>query len=292
MILTGTRTRAAVLWMVVFLSLEASCARFGFERDEMRQQQSVEAGVPDLLDPDASERDGPTGDGGDGSSIDIGTKDRGVLDAAVVVADKGVPDLPVTLKDKGEPDAVVIVKDQGVPDAPVKDLNVAIKDLKPATQACASKATQASLYPGGTMAVCSLTSGPASLNQCQAEALCNTSGGWHLCTASEYQSRGGTASQWPAIQAWIKGCIRTNDKLFAPTDQLCEPTCGVITGKQIQTAWDCVTGIASFNYANENIGLSKANICWRVGINDPSTEARWSPLAASVPLDSALCCSP
>jgi hypothetical protein len=304
MIPTTSWTRATVLSLLLLLSLEAGCMRLGFERDEVRQPP-VEAGVPDAP---RIEHDGPIDAVSDGSSMDT------VQDAAVMRKDKGAPppDAPVPIKDKGAPlpDSPVYTKDKGVPlpDAPVPpppdalvavlDLNLKFKDkslgldLQAATQACAASATQAALYPAGTMAVCTLKTGTATLNQCQAETLCNTNWGWHLCTASEYKARGGTASQWPSVQAWIKGCIRTKDKLFAPTDQICEPTCGVMTGKQMPTAWDCTNGIASFNYANENLGLSKASICWRVGIDDPSTGACWSPLAASVPLDSALCCSP
>jgi hypothetical protein len=36
-----------------------------------------------------------------------------------------------------------------------------------------------------------------------------------------------------------------------------------------------------------------ANLCWRVGVNDPSNGAYWSPLATGSSLSkSAVCCSP
>lgn len=138
------------------------------------------------------------------------------------------------------------------------------------------------------MVVCSLTG--IQKDQCTAVELCGQ--GWHLCTAKEYQDRGG-GSVGPASlpQAWIKGCIRAGGSAFhAPTDNLCVPGCVYTSSAPTEgAAWDCYNGV-QYSTGGLDVGLRTSYLCYRVGEDQKKTEGFWFYKQVYQKLSAAVCC--
>jgi len=128
----------------------------------------------------------------------------------------------------------------------------------------------------------------ASVNQCQASTLCGSA--WHLCTATEYLARGGTALGYTG-GPWIQSCIRTNNKVTAPTDTIC-PSCVYSTSIIAEVMWDCGGGGFGNSLVTAQLAPTTANVCGRLGIDDASTAGYWFPGSASTPHPAAVCCTP
>jgi hypothetical protein len=126
----------------------------------------------------------------------------------------------------------------------------------------------------------------AAVTQCQASTLC--AAGWHLCTATEYLDRGGTALGYAG--AWIQSCIRVNNKVTAPTDALC-PSCVPGSAGYATVMWECGGGYGNALTSDQLVPVT-ASACMRLGIDDPSTAGFWYPGSAGTPRSAAACCYP
>ena len=156
---------------------------------------------------------------------------------------------------------------------------------------CAAGATAEKPPTGwsGNMVICSLFG--IQKDQCTAEELCSQ--GWHLCTAKEYQDRGGSSvGPAPTPQAWIKGCLRNGGSYHAPTDILCQPGCVSTTSAPVQgAAWDCLNGIP-YSAGGPDVGLMTSYLCYRVGVDQKQTEGFWFYKQVHQKLSAAVCCGP
>ena len=101
-------------------------------------------------------------------------------------------------------------------------------------------------------------------DQCSAEFLC--AAGWHLCTYTEFVSRGGALVDPPSTQMyWIAGSIRDNCGEFtAPVDRTvlqCSDTLGF---NQEFVTWDCTTGNPIDRSNHCDIGLATSASRWKL----------------------------
>jgi hypothetical protein len=193
-------------------------------------------------------------------------------------------------------------------DAPMLDALLADGQVPPADQGgdapwppdigpvspdpCAAGIQKGGKWSPGPMQAC-LAPGP--IDQCGAEDLCNLAGGWHLCTASEYLARGGTASG-AAEKAWLASCVRSDGQTpTAPSDSRCA-VCDVSgsTSNSAEVGWWCTTGQAQYTLPHNHVGVRTNSGCLRVGLNDPAHEAHWAPLSSGAwaVATAAACCSP
>lgn len=153
-------------------------------------------------------------------------------------------------------------------------------------QACATGSTATLVY-GPTMVLCTSTN--LGANQCAAElTFCNQSGGWRLCTASEYRARGGTTKP-STVAAWIKSCIRHGSPI-APTDGLCS-SCSEAAAPAADDTFPCggTLGVITGS-SHQHVGVRTAPSCHRVGLNDATQEALWQGTEAFVEGFGAVCC--
>lgn len=158
---------------------------------------------------------------------------------------------------------------------------------------CAPGIQTGKTWTPGPMQLC-LASGP--VNQCDAEALCNVAGGWHLCTASEYLARGGQTSGSGSTYGWLASCVRSNGAAAkAPSDSACA-VCdseGSVSNSA-EVGWECTTGAVQYNMPHYNIGVRTNYGCKRVGKNETATEGYWAPLVSGsgAVATAAVCCAP
>ncbi|MCK5799085.1 MAG: hypothetical protein KAI47_17955 [Deltaproteobacteria bacterium] len=136
------------------------------------------------------------------------------------------------------------------------------------------------------MVICEDTKTPH--NQCMAETLCNTTTGWSLCTASQYEAR--SDHHGSKVKAWLKACVRdSNSAPTTPTDALC------VCKREIGTdaydvAWSC-TGVPLHQGVKQaHIAVITDEVCHRVGTNVKATEGFWATQASYVTQTAAVCC--
>lgn len=100
--------------------------------------------------------------------------------------------------------------------------------------------------------------------QCSADALC--AAGWHLCTYSEFVSRGGALVDPPSTQMyWIAGSLRDNCGDFTvPMDRIVLQCTTEQSLNQEFVTWDCATDspIERSNYCN--LGLAIGVNRWKL----------------------------
>ena len=98
--------------------------------------------------------------------------------------------------------------------------------------------------------------------QCDAESLCAS--GWHLCTMSEYVSRGGATTP-ASVRRWIASCIRTGcGAPTYPTDEICGGVCENAMGSMPDMVWDCSGSLADTE-SNCAVGLVSHGGTLRLG---------------------------
>jgi len=157
-------------------------------------------------------------------------------DAGAGAAD-GSPGMDAGDQDAGDQDA-------GVGDASA--LDAPMLDSGPSGPPCADGTTDQVYLPDG-MVGCN-----GNMDQCTAAALCGA--GWHLCTYSEYASRGG-ATISPSTTRWIASCVRDVDCALAPapTDAICS-SCIPGNGPSVVVAARCGGGLP-LNEATCGLGV-------------------------------------
>jgi hypothetical protein len=132
--------------------------------------------------------------------------------------------------------------------------------------------------------------GSAQVDQCSAAPLCNLTGGWHLCTATEFRARSGTITATSSA-AWIASCARNNGKDYTnPTDSICA-SCSTATDRAYTVAtWDCQTGQTGFTSNLRQLGMISSGLCHRAGSNLAANEAYWTTYGAGSYQLTSLCC--
>jgi len=133
------------------------------------------------------------------------------------------------------------------------------------------------------MVVCK---GTSDLNQCEAAAFCNGSGGWKLCTANQFVIRGGAAA-YVSPPAWIASCIRSGGVPHAPSTAPC--ACVANSTTSIEVAWPCQPGVASTS-GHSNIGVRTSPNCRQLGVKG-SLKANWKNWRSPKILSAAVCCN-
>ncbi len=253
------RFLSRLLCLLGALALVSGCDYFPaslLEADAGAPEASVDRGV------EGGQRlDGPLPDGPllDGPLPDGPLPDGQRLDGPL--PDGPLPDGPL-------PDTLL-------PDAPLSD--------GPVQPPCASGATKGQTY-AANMVVCG---GSAQVNQCSAAPLCNTAGGWSMCTASQFLARGGKTTV-TVKRAWLAACIRNNSTPTAPTNAICSSCMGTNLSAG-GVGWRC-TGSKSDTKSNAYIGVASFFECRRVGVNTTAVEGDWHPFASAGVVDSAVCC--
>ena len=121
-----------------------------------------------------------------------------------------------------------------------------------------------------------------------AAAACNS--GWHLCTTTEYLSRGGKVkmltSQYPIY--WIAGCVEPGK---APTEAVC-PSFPAGCSGGCEVGWGC-SGPPGISRSTHAVYPLSAHVsCYRVGVNSSTYGAFWFTLTpgGSPPTTGAVCC--
>jgi hypothetical protein len=189
------------------------------------------------------------------------------------------PDLPKP--DLPKPDLPKL--DLPKPDLPKPDLpkpDLPKPDLSPAS-ACTSGSPIFSFK--ANMVICAITAS----DQCGAGAACNAAGGWHLCKATEYLSRGGK-TMLPPGSSWLASCIRSGAAPHAPTDAVCA-SCAEKVASWALVDWKCAPSTGTSTNAG-NVGVVARNLCNRVGLNVAQTEASWGMSYASTTRTQSVCC--
>jgi hypothetical protein len=152
---------------------------------------------------------------------------------------------------------------------------------------CSSVGTPDIVY-SANMVVCAEAG--VARTQCQAEELCNTAGGWHLCTATEYLARGGKLGKSLKKVGWIASCIRSDGVPNAPTDKVCACKPGT-SRAQVKVAWHCLDDrMAGFGSDELFLGVSSSTACTRIGVKTAATAGFWMFGKAIGTTDRALCC--
>jgi hypothetical protein len=186
--------------------------------------------------------------------------------------------------------------DRGVADSAARDRGAdrAASDLLPADLAtdtasntpCAQVAARIKTYAGGDMVIC--RSALQKVNHCNAEALCNTAGGWSLCSASQYLKRGGKA-QGVQENAWLKSCVLSGGTPHAPSDALCSQ-CSAAKGSQVKVGWPCASQVVSYVSDFAWGAMVTLSECTRMGLDTPATEGYWIGWTTTDLLDVSVCC--
>lgn len=130
-------------------------------------------------------------------------------------------------------------------------------------------------------------------DQCSAETLCNTQGGWSLCFASTYRAQfDGTGAPPPLGKAWIAGCVRSGGAPHEPQDKIC--TCDLLpTQPQAPLAWDCADGFALLYGDMPHFGLLSNEACHWVGTKLPANAGYWyATYSTNSGVSAAVCCRP
>jgi hypothetical protein len=128
------------------------------------------------------------------------------------------------------------------------------------------------------------------MTQCDAKLLCNSTGGWSLCTSADYINNGGKQDGTVTIfRAWIKACVRSGGAGHAPTIAIC-PSCTFTSLTSTPISWTCAGG-SEITAVSPYMGLQAWISCKRVGINSKGTEGYWSPVTSSmISAVGAVCC--
>lgn len=204
--------------------------------------------------------------------VDGGPVETALPDDAAILPDTVKPDAAIP-PDAVKPDTAI------PPDTTQSDL--------PTGPPCSGQAQPVPVAQwSGKMVLCDAVSGGSE--QCGIDSLCNTSAGWHLCTATEYKAHGGTKSGAPKA-AWLHACIRDGSTPHSPLDKLCKCLSDLDT-VDTQISWNCVTGGGWKSTNAFHIGLVAQSKCQRVGENLPATEAFWEYRKADAVVHAAVCC--
>lgn len=172
-----------------------------------------------------------------------------------------------------------------------RDLGAKREASIPPTNPCVSGANDAMTY-AVDMHICA---GGTSATACQIEATtCNTAGGWHVCTATEFLARGGKTMA-ATQNAWLKSCLRdSSGQANAPSDNYCT-VCGNQTGTTIFEVISTCANPSSFTGSNYiHLAVRAASTCNLLGPSaipvDPRVPAYWSYSIGATIFPAAVCC--
>lgn len=223
---------------------------------------------------DASATD--AGPGSDGGPVDIqplpdGSQwpSDGALADGGLASDGGTPSDGDVLNDGGLTDTSAVDAQPGAP--PCNDvLATVLQQVSP------------------VMAICD--GGRWRVDQCNAQSLCNESGGWRLCPASVYRAQFDGKGDAPSkANAWISGCIRSGAAPYSPVDGLCSCVAGLTT--EVPIGWDCGTSETRVSGGGRHAGLVSWRVCQVVGEPLPTNTGHWTPHGATSVTTSAVCCT-
>jgi hypothetical protein len=202
-----------------------------------------------------------------------------VGDVPVAPEDNGVQDDHPHLVDALPPlDAAPLPDSALVPDTTAPDMYSRAE--LPSYPCAASSIVQ--VYPTMTMAICQ---GGGPKPPCSAGAICGTN--WHICTASEYLSRGG-ATVGSTTAAWLASCTRDGAAPTAPSDQPCTTCNDSGTGTLADVAWTC-SGLLQNSVDYLYLAVKTSNACRRLG-QPTAPSAMWSFDLATASSDAVVCC--
>jgi hypothetical protein len=124
-------------------------------------------------------------------------------------------------------------------------------------------------------------------SQCEAGDAC--AAGWHLCSATEYQDRGGRVvpDNVTVVGSWIAGCAR--DSRTVLRDGICA-FCGSESGAPPAMIYQCDGSDIGPGMIDDAIGVLSARECKRVGENSALTAAYWSIYWAGSAAAHSMCC--
>lgn len=253
------------------LLLASLLVLFGCDDDTGNANDDTSNTQNDTSENDTNTQDTATQDTGGGD--DTATQDTGGADdtstADTATQDTGTTDTGTA--DTGTADA----SDAGGADTTVDD------------DGCADGFTA---FAGVDADIVACAGATESLSQCDASQACGA--GWHMCTASEYQSRY-TAAEHPEtnnFSFWLASCIRDGGDTQVPSDVICSDCTGTQTGSEADVAQSCVNGLV-FSTDQLYVGVRAGFACASLGdISDNSTQAFWNFQLASSTQNGAFCC--
>jgi hypothetical protein len=189
--------------------------------------------------------------------------------------------------DRGSPSEAAIPADLVISPDTASPPDTSQTDL-PTGPACSQGQATPVAQWSGKMVLCDAVSGT---DQCNANSLCNTSAGWHLCTATEYLVHGGTKSGGPKA-AWLQACIRDGGAPFKPIDKICSACSSAVdVDGKAAVSWYCTTGSVLTSTTALYIGVTTSQSgCKRLGENLLATEAEWTHRKADSTVHAAACC--
>lgn len=223
-----------------------------------------------VIMPDGGVPDDAMVDAGSDAGVDASVADAG--DAAIEMMDAGPDAGSDAGRDAGP-------RDGGPPDSGPPDAGSdAGTDAGPSPIGCGD-GTVDQAYPSADMVGCN-----GSATQCAADTLCGS--GWHLCTYSEYEARGGATVVTTAFR-WIASCVRRADCTVeaTPTDGICG-SCSRTGGTATTLGTSCPAG-STLTDTDCPLGAVAGMSSWR--LLGESTCTR-STVSATNGLYGATCC--
>lgn len=172
-------------------------------------------------------------------------------------------------------DAAVEISSDAMPDVPVMD-------LPPSLVGCADE-TAEQVYQSNMVGCNGMET------QCNAVVLCGR--GWHLCTMSEYATRGGETTR-PTSPRWIASCIRDNRGTpYCATNAVC-PNCTAMGATRANSDWSCTSTRV------DDTGAGNAGVLASPSVNTdaphrlgcPASPCIWGVNGAVWSLFGAVCC--
>jgi len=204
------------------------------------------------------------------------------LDTTAPVPDSESPDM--SPPDSEPPD--MSPPDSEPPDLPPPDIG---SDGQPTIPPCVGNGKVVFQY-AADMVVCS----SSKVTQCDAPAECNQAGGWQLCTASQFTSRGGDTTPIPHQyrNAWMASCFRDGGTLSQPTNAICS-SCVLQIAPLIGVGCPCSScapqNVVPSNVAN--LGLTPWDACFTWGSTNPNNMAYWAVAMTDEKYNRVVCCN-
>ncbi len=209
------------------------------------------------------------------SGIDVGRSEDVMLPPDVFVmevAQDAMPDVPpLDVRPDVAPDIFLDIVPDMVP-----------PDVVPSVTGCADE-TAEQIYRAD-MVGCN-----GGEVQCDAVRLCGR--GWHLCTMSEYATRGGETVR-PLSARWIASCIRDNRGMpYCATNSVC-PNCTSMGATRANSDWSCMgTRVDDTGSGNAGVLASPSvntDAPHRLGC--PASPCVWGVNGAVWSMNGAICC--
>ncbi len=171
-------------------------------------------------------------------------------------------------------------------DAPqFNDFDPSLDSPNPTT-ACSNGQPPAFTF-NSTMVICGLITG-SSGKQCDAAKQCNSTNGWHLCTATEYQNREDKTIV-PSKGGWLASCVSNVSATKEPSNKIC-PACDTNPGPKSDFVWDC-GGVLLHSLPWTYMSVRSWIACTRLGSNNAVNEAYWAVQGVMTTLSFVVCCT-